>query len=512
MTLSQADLGRILRGAADKGDPLARLPWAVEMRRMLGALADLGFRPGRGSPLVRLCQAGAHYGWLTFVTAAINPKWLSTISRRAQASITRDLQRNLERVTRPCLGLQRTSFGLALNSMGLLKGRADRSLVDRTYLGDKPGDRLLALFKDFPVLARLWCELISQWREYVTEILARFAADRRALSRTFFRAPIGKIINLQLGLSDRHNSGRTVARLQFTEGSIIYKPRGGGGESEWFSLLDWMNRRHFRPKLRMARVLQRKDYCWMEYVEAASCTNEAEARRFYQRIGALIAAAYLLKAVDCHRDNLIASGENPVLVDVDALWHVSAFSKTLSFSEVLHRTGFFPSANPRSLQSRSSALGPGETGNHVPHLAGRALNAASYRQEITRGFARAWRCILATRHSRHAFNRRLRRIRSGERRWIYWATEKYAAIIKASIQPAVLRSGTERDRLIRRLCSRQTVPSTVVDAEVRALKRLDIPRFERATSETPPSDTLPIPEEIIKTIRSAIADPRGARL
>ena len=206
----------------------------------------------------------------------------------------------------------------------MLAGPADPRRVDRMFLGDKPGHRLFSLFKDFPVLARLWSESISQWSEHVKEVLVRFATDRRTLSRTFFREPIGKIVDIQFDLSDRHESGRTVARLQFEAGSIIYKPRRGTGESEWFALLDWMNRRHFRPKLRIARLLQRENYCWMEYVEPAACKNEAEARRFYQRMGALIAAAYLLKAVDCHRDNLIASGENPVLVDADALWHVSA--------------------------------------------------------------------------------------------------------------------------------------------------------------------------------------------
>jgi lantibiotic modifying enzyme len=477
---------------------------------MLCALADLEFRPGRASPLVKLCEAGACYGWESLESAG-KSDFLTAVSRKAKGSLILDLRRNLERATRPCLDLRRTSFGLALNSIGILAGPTDPKLVDQMFLGDKPGHRLLILFKDFPVLARLWCQSISQWREHVTEVLARFAADRRALARTFFSEPVGKIVNVQFGLSDPHHSGRTVARLQCEAGSIIYKPREGTGESEWFSLLGWMNGKQFRPKLRIARLLQRKNYCWMEYVEAASCKNEAEARRFYQRMGALIAVAYLLKAVDCHRDNLIASGEDPVLVDVDALWHVSVSSKSQSFSDVLHRTGFFPTANPRSLQSRSSALGPWGAGNHVPRLAGRPLKAASYHEEIAVGFLRAWHCILATRPRRHAFERRLRRIRSAERRWIYRATEKYAAIRKASIQPPVLRSGAERDRLIRRLCSRDTVRSAVVDAEVLALKHLDIPYFKHATNAMLPSDTLPIAREVIKTIRAALPDPRRAR-
>jgi lantibiotic modifying enzyme len=503
MILSKAEIDGIVKEAAGSDASTPRSTWSVEIRCLLGALPDFNFGTKQMTPLAKLCAAGADYGWRKLEGRA-GTELVADLSAKAKASLRRHLRRDLEEITRPCLDLELKSFGLAMSSLGLTSGKPDSKSIERMFLRDKPSHRLFSLFKKFPVLARLWCQLICQWREHVREVFARFAADRRALSRTFFNEPVGKIINVHFGLSDRHHSGRTVARLQFEAGSIIYKPRSGTGESEWFSLLDWMNRRHFRPNLRIARMLQRKNYCWMEYVEVASCKNEAEARRFYQRMGALIAAAYLLKAVDCHRDNLIASGEYPVLVDVDALWHVSSFSKSQSQSDVLHRTGFFPTANPRSLQSRSSALGPGMTGSHLPRLAGQPLQSANYHREIARGFAKAWSCILGTRNRRAPFARRLRRIRSGERRWIYWATEKYAAIRKASIQPSVLRSGAERDLLIRRLCSRDMVPTTVVDAEVLSLKQLDIPYFKRTTNEKPPSDKLPVPGELIKAIRHAL--------
>jgi lantibiotic modifying enzyme len=503
MTLSKAEINGIIKGAT------ASAASKSEIRRLLIALPTFEFRTKRTTPVAKLCAAGADYGWLELQRTA-SPELLAELSAKTKASLRRNLQRDLAEITRPCLDLELKSFYLALTSIGLSAGKPDPTVTEKMFLREKPSHRLCYLFKRFPVLARLWSLVICQWREHVTELLARVAADRRALSRDFFARPIRKILNVELGLSDRHHSGRTVARLQFDAGSIIYKPRAGRGESEWFSLLDCMNHKSCQPKLRAARVLPRKGYCWMEHVEAAPCKSEAAARRFYERMGGIIAAAHLLKAVDCHRDNLIAAGEQPVLVDVDALWHVSSLSKTQSHTDVLHRTGFFPTANRRSLQSRSSVLDPATMGNHRPQLAGKPLKAADYQREIAHGFAKAWRCILGTRSRRVEFARRLRRIRSADRRWIYWATEKYVAITKASIQPSVLRSRTERDRLIRRLCARDFVPSGVVDAEVLALKQLDIPYFERASKEMPPSDKLPIPGELIKTIRSALANSRRA--
>ena len=46
-------------------------------------------------------------------------------------------------------------------------------------------------------------------------------------------------------------------------------------------------------------------------------------RRFYHRQGALLALLYVLDGTDMHYENLIAVGEQPVLVDVETLFHPS---------------------------------------------------------------------------------------------------------------------------------------------------------------------------------------------
>lgn len=493
MTLSDADIRAIIRRASARDDSSARPRWAVELRRLLSALAYLEFRPGRASPLIKLCEAGAQYGWQSLESAG-NPALLSPVSRKAKASLTRDLRCSLERLTRPCLELERSSLSLALHSIGMLARPTDPRLVDRMFLGDKPGHRLFALFKYFPVLARLWSQLISQWRQHVTEVLVRFAADRRALAHTFFDGqPIGKIVDIRSSLSDPHNHGRTVMELQFEAGAVIYKPRPGDGEWEWASLLKWMSAQSFQPTLRAGRVLRRKGYCWMERIEVRPCKNRAEARRFHERIGGLIAAAYLLRAVDCHRDNLLASGEDPVLVDADALWHVSPAPKTQNPFDVLSRTGFFPDSNPRSLRSRSSVLSRTNRGEEAARIGAKPLRAVPYEREIVRGFRGAWHSTLGAPERRKAFARRVRRIQSRKRRWICRATEKYAAIQRASIQPLALRSAAERHLLITHLSRRSAVDPEVVEAEIDALARLDIPYFLRSSKVRiafPPANVL----------------------
>ena len=485
-------------------DPAELPPWAVDLRRMLGALADFEFAAKPRSPLVTLCETGARFGWQE-LEAVIPPKLLAQVGRKAQGRFKRDLQRILERATRPCLELERASFKLALAVVsGLPPTTTDFGSADRKFLGKKPGERLFSLFRNFPVLLRLWFQLISQWQDQVAELLFRLAADRTALSRAFLRSqPIGPIIDLRCGLSDPHHGGRTVMLLEFAAGSVIYKPRPGDGEWEWFAFLQEMNGL-FRPGLRAARVLRKKGYCWMERVEPAPCADQAAARRFYRRMGGMIGVAYLLRAVDCHRDNIIAAGEYPVLVDAEALWHFTHEPVSESPVDRLSRTGFLPGSNRRSLQSRSSALGGARTGQHVVRIGERTVRPADYQREIIEGFCLAWDCVLGTKHRRAAFVRRVQRIRSRTRRCICRTTETYAAIAQATVQPVVVRSAIERDLLIARLCSRRTVPASIVHAEIEALKRLDIPYCVRRNKAWLLTDGGKVPEEIIAALRRAL--------
>lgn len=499
--LTAADVDEIL-SAAGRNSP-RRSAASVEIRDLLASLADDETKRRQGPPLAKLCRAGVIHAWRRLESERAD--LLVQLSSRAKASLRRHLQRTLEKITRSSFELEWTSFTLAVRSLGFARnGNAGETEV--LFFRQGTAHRLGSLFRKFPALAHLWVLAIGQWRDQVIEILIRVRKDRAAVSRLFVEPDVTrKIKDLRLGLSDAHQRGRSVALIEFCRGGrVIYKPRPGGNESAWFFLLGWMNRQGFQPEQRLMQVLVAKEYSWMEYAEAAPCASAAAVRRFYERLGGLIAAAYLLKAVDCHRENLIAAGEHPILLDLDALWHVSPVTKTQSVTDVLYRTGFFPNARRGSLQSRSSVLGRSSRGSHLPRIAGEPIPPGPYAKEIISGFTRGWHCLVGNPKRRAAFNRMAGRIRSGQRRWIYLATAKYAAIVRASLGPAVMRSVAERDALIRHFCSRTGVSKTVIQAETTALGELNIPYFKRRTRERMPRDPNQAPSELVVAIRKAL--------
>lgn len=470
--------------------------------RMLAGLASCKVTAPSKDPLNQLCSLGTHYGWRALRETIIS-QGLVGVSRKARTRVREQLGRTLELITRPCFELEWTSYTLAAQALGL--GSVSSAQAKKQFLGARPAARLFSLFRKFPVLAELWSTAINQWRDHVREILLRATRDKGAIARSFFgTSTTGRVNDLWLGLSDRHLGGRTVALVEFEHGRVIYKPRSGTSEIEWASLLRWMNRHGLKPRLKEMRILRRNSYHWMEYAEAKACDNAAAVRRFYERLGGLIAAAYLLNAVDCHRDNLIACGEHPLLVDIDALWHVSPFTRPARPVELLYRTGFFPNADPTSLQSRSSVLGKARSGAHLPRIGAHRESAADYVDEIVAGFDKGWRCLVGTSRRRDAFFQRRRRIRSRARRWIHRATESYARILRASLQPSALTSSTARRALLRRLSKRHSASAAILRSEIQALARLDIPYFVRRTNQRMKSMAASPPAELGRAIRKAL--------
>ena len=500
MSLTAADLEHII--SRDENNASTLVP-RRELRRMLEALGACEFSARRGGPLAKLCAAGADYGSRELERAA-GSDLIGRMLPKARTSLRRQLQKSLERITRPCFDLEWKSFELAMASLGFAPANA--ALTEQMFLRDRPNHRLFLLFQKFPVLADLWCLRIHQWRDHVVQVLKRARQDHIALSRLDARKPInGTIKDVRLGLSDPHHGGQSVTLIEFDDGHrVVYKPRPGTSEAAWFSFLTWINRNGFRPRLRVPWILPRKGYSWMEYVEAMPCQNKAAVRRFYERIGGLMAATYLMKAVDCHRQNLIAAGEQPVLVDSDALWHVSRLTKMQSLEDVLYRTGFLPNSKPLSLQSRSSVLGRAAAGPHLPTIKGKPVFAAPYTSDIVNGFRKAWSCIVGTKKRRAEFLRHVHKVRAQRRRWIYRATEGYGAILEGSFQPALLRSQAARDQFIADSCLARAPSRAVGRGEIRALRELDLPYFLRRTNHPMPADESSPPSELTEAIRRSL--------
>lgn len=193
---------------------------------------------------------------------------------------------------------------------------------DRFVVGMKT-DGWRHLFDEKPVLLRLMASLTRQWIDASRELITRLVADLPAIRRELLGAgtsgPPCRVTSIDADLSDRHNFGRTVTIIGFSDGSrVVYKPKDLRVDAAWHALIDGLNCR--APlELRAVRVLARQGYGWTEFIDHTSCVDRQGFQRYFRRAGAWLALFHCFAGVDMHQENIIASADHPVPIDLEMI-------------------------------------------------------------------------------------------------------------------------------------------------------------------------------------------------
>lgn len=172
-------------------------------------------------------------------------------------------------------------------------------------------------------MGRLVATAIDLWVEATAEFLNYLATDWSDIEKCFGEEiALKQVVAVKPGLSDPHNRGKSVIALTFDTGmQLVYKPKDLSLDVAYDNFLEWCNSHTTLLPFKVIQVLNRSTYGWVEYVESQACEDESAARRFYQRSGMLLCLIHTLEGTDCHCENLIANGEQPVLVDIETLLH-----------------------------------------------------------------------------------------------------------------------------------------------------------------------------------------------
>jgi len=216
-------------------------------------------------------------------------------------------------------------------------------------------ERVAKLLDEYPGLVSQVALRLRQWANFSLEFLRNVSRDWPELRTRFFAADPGNITAVESGAGDSHNSGRSVLRLSFSEGCrLVYKPRPMAVDEHFQRLLALVNELGFVPRFRLLKCLDRGNYGWSEFVSPEPCRTPDEVTRFYRCQGGNLALLYALEACDFHCENVIAAGEHPVLVDLEALFHPRLLMFSGSDADVtahgtlahsVLRTGLLPTEN-----------------------------------------------------------------------------------------------------------------------------------------------------------------------
>ena len=480
--------------------------------------------------------------WLPFViqaTADLRSRAGTSLDNLAEAavhSIQTQLLEVLVRLAALPLALEFRLFIARRDPLSISEqpgAQASRPSDDlyRRFVQDLLRGGLLDFFLEYAVLARLVAQVIEYWQEQTIEFCHRLDEDRPALAERFNGGQdLGPVVDVKLGRSDPHHRGRMVVITTFAAGStVVYKPRDLGIDAAFWGLVDWLNERSGLLPLRSLEVLNRTTHGWVEFADHQPCQEACEVERYYRRLGMLLCLAYAFGGTDNHLENIIASGEHPVLVDLETMlqpmphpWDArqlqSADQRAL---ELVHnsvlRTGLLPIWMVGNLGNSFDISGMGaedkqDTGYRHPHwldvntdrmrlvyrnlpvdpesnrlvLNGKIVSVRDYAGEIADGFRALYQFLIARRDEVLADNGPLTRFRGLKLRCVLRGTHVYACLSHRLLHPEFLRDGADRSLELERLAQVFLVnhpdpdeppPWNIYRAEIDALERMDVPYF-----------------------------------
>lgn len=400
-------------------------------------------------------------------------------------------------------------------------------------------------FQKYPVLGRLTAILINFWLNSTLNFLRHLQTDLAEIQATFVTdsladrpsTNLGQVIEIQPCLSDRHEQGKTVIALTFASGlKLIYKPKNLDLDLAYYQFLTWCNQQGFSPLFKILKVLSRNDHGWVEYVEHFPCEDEVAAQRFYQRAGMLLCTIYLLRGTDCHQENLIASGEYPVVIDTETLLHPKVkpidqsleamerqSSENFKFWESVLQTRLLPywevvkqnSSGLQDISGLGSGFSPFQSREvqiwqdintdqmrlewqtesatppkNLPILNGKPLTAYVYSEVIVSGFQQMYDLLTAHQNELLAPAGILTEFQTKRVRLLFRNTKVYDRVLHYSLSPKHLQSGLLRsiwlDILSRPflVASEKPLMWDILASELQAIADLDIPYFASASDTT----------------------------
>lgn len=413
--------------------------------------------------------------------------------------------------------MQEVSIRTLITSMhlykeqGKLKGRDEKEEYEffcNTYVGTWEFKK--ELFHMYPVLWRCLEEKAKQVINYYAEVITNFVKDRVQIQKKFSGdCPVNRITDINFGFSDIHSQGKSVLQVTIDNGlKLMYKPRCMDNEKFFYGTLNWLSEKMHMTQYTYT-ILSYQDHSWCEQVVNMSCSSEEQVKAYYKRLGIQLFLVYFFGTRDLHFENIIASGEYPVLIDLESLINIPrvAIEKGIE-GEMYHRleesvlySGLLPfhfgNIDPSGIcgqgeqkysfmipvivDSKTSNMRIGykypttKTQKNLVQWKGKVCEAVEYKEYLLNGFEVAYRQTLK---NVSEFKKILETAGYLRNRSIIMHTQRYTMLLSSSYHPSLMRDGAERELFLYSMWKgRGKGDEALVKAEIQDLLNGDIPYF-----------------------------------
>ena len=370
------------------------------------------------------------------------------------------------------------------------------------------------ILNEYQVLHRWISETITNHSTNFLELIKRLKSDEEKIFNTFgFKIVLNEIESIAFGVSDKHRGGKTVGIITTTSGfKLVYKPRNLSIDKNFIYLLNEITPKIGVP-IRMPKFINYENYGWVEFIANSEVTTKDEIDNYYKKLGVELALLYVLEATDFHYENIIACGENPILIDLESFFHpyfpILGAEANQSIDQSVLRTGILPdlfSANfdiDKSISGISSVEGQEgildrqqiilsqnneieltrqkgvmSGGINLPILNGDKISLTEeYVPFLIEGFKLMYSFVLS---NKDQFINLLEVFKDDEVRVLFRDTVSYAHLLDEATHPSVLKNkDTLNDHLNYLTIAEEysELIKTIVPHEKKSLENRDIPLF-----------------------------------
>lgn len=529
-----AERARALATAVQRKDRSSPLPaWTETLQQIVTACLSF---PMEETPSLRFIDSADPVAFEHLLAPAVKsaaarlPDSSTLVAPEALAKLERHLLQWLVGVSSETIA---TEFDVYRSMRQALHGGWPGVVPSRKlyteFVGKLLAGGVVDFYLEYCALARLQARIIDLWVIFIQRFVRDLETDLPDLERMHGTGtPLGRVIHVDAGLSDRHDGGTASFKVTFENGwSCIYKPKDIESEAAWYELLEWLNANGAPLPMAMYKVLVRNDHGWVEIVKHVPCTSREEVERYYIRAGMLLCLMYVLEASDCHHENMIASGEYPVLIDMETILQhrvrmvddgsqedAASLANRVFYWDSVFRTALLPrwefgpsgesydvsglggteeqqthfrrkawkniNTDAMKLHQESIATKPHQ---NVVFLNEERMKPGDFIEQMTTGFANLYRFLM----SRKA-DLPLPRLAGLRLRFLYRHTKIYSSVLGSYLQAQFLRDGMDTSIQVDVLCRPLLYHPErhpfwdLIEAEANALFQADVPIFHAAAT------------------------------
>ena len=370
------------------------------------------------------------------------------------------------------------------------------------------------MFERFPVLYKTIMDAIDNAVTYYTEIIKNYKHDYESLRNKFYVNDANvKLVRIAAGMGDGHNHNRQVVRVTLENGVILlYKPHDMKADIAYNQLLQWMEQKSGITQKNVPIVVG-ANYGWCGCVNSKSCRTAQQMEAYYVRFGVHLFLTWILGTRDLHSENVIASGEYPVIVDLEVLLsamdHQENSIKDAMLNELASSVLFsgllpyyhwnnggegidnsaingnegqrYPFRIPVIVDDKTSHMRVeyeqpiSHSVDNLATLNGQFMSPAKYEEKIISGFMSAAQVVL---DNKAEFMERIVVLKDVDIRSLIIDTQKYSMLLNSSYHPELLKDVGAREMFLNAIWGgRKDEDANIVKAEIKSMLRGDIPLF-----------------------------------